>query len=137
MKIPTPKLPFALPTTTLIYMDLITDEYTLDEATGNRIPNKQQVVLKASLVDSGQMGDFGQQPGLNVGVTFFTGYITSPVPLPTGLKLIGSVRAVHTYASGVAQDGLFTFSETPNAFSGLLKVAGIPITGTFKNVGGK
>lgn len=136
MRIPTPKLPFALPVTTLIYVDVNTGEYSYDPITGNKPPIIKTIILKASLTDSGQMGDFGQQPGLNVGVTWFTGYIIEPVPLPDGVKLVGSVKADHTYSSGITQTGLFTFSETPNAFSGLLKTAGIPITGMFKNAGG-
>lgn len=136
MKIPTPKLPFKLPVTTLIYIPVLSGDFVFDPDTGNKLTGGQKVTLKASLVDSGDKGEFGQQPGLNVGLTWFTGYIISPVPLPSGVKLVGTVEATHTYASGIAQKGLFTFSETPNAFSGLANVAGIPITGMFKNAGG-
>ncbi len=137
MSIPTPKIPFSLPITTLLYCPSMTVDATYDPDTGNYVSGNQKVVLKASLVDSGDKGDFGQQPGLNVGVTWFTGYIVSPVPLPSTVRLIGTVEAKHTYASGITQTGLFTVSETPNAFPESVRVAGIPITGMFKNAGGK
>ena len=134
--IPTPNLPFALPITTRIICPVISSNTTYDQTTGNMIPGVDKVELTACLTDSGSMGDAGQQSGLNVGVTYLQGFILSPIPLPDGVKLIGTVPAFHTYPSGITQEGIFTFSETPNPFSELIKVAGIPVTGSFKNSGG-
>lgn len=133
---PIPKPPISLPINATISTVVYTGVDDIDPVTGNYEPIEKPITLRCCLTDQGLQGNFGQQPGLNVGQWWLTGYIISPNPLPTGIKLVGTFPGTYTNQnSGIVQSGEFTFSETPVPWDVLQSGIGTPITASFKVVG--
>jgi hypothetical protein len=136
MAFPAPlTLPFDLPVNAVITTKVYSGQLDVDPNTGNVEPLETAVQLQCCLnqVSGNYKADFGQVPGLNQNEWWLTGYILSPVPLPIGVKLVGTFPCQFTNSnSGLVQNGEFTFNEVSVPFGVLIQFAGIPITGSFK-----